>query len=215
MAALDVNPWLSIPASDYEAHMSSPAVGQLQYLSRVFRELLVELQPNSVAVLGCATGNGFEHIRPAMQPVIGVDINPAYLDILRSRFGDRLPGLKLLCADMERCALESRSLDLVHCALVLEYVRPVVAIENAAAWLKPEGVLSVVLQLPSEDSGPVTATPYTSLRALESTMKLVNPELVRDLALRQGLRLKRSRIDTLPTGKAFHVGVYILPGRKP
>src|SRR5574337_327833 len=162
MAVPDVSPWLSIPASDYEAHMSSSAVGQLQYLNGIFRELLVELQPNSVAVLGCATGNGFEHIQPATRAVIGVDINPTYLDILRSRFGNRLPGLELVCADIEGCTLESRSLDLIHCALVLEYVNPVIAIEKAAGWLRPGGALSVVLQLPFAGSGPVTETPYTS-----------------------------------------------------
>jgi hypothetical protein len=40
------NPWLSIPAADYEAHMASPEVGQLPFLNAVFMETLTKLRPS-------------------------------------------------------------------------------------------------------------------------------------------------------------------------
>jgi hypothetical protein len=72
------NPWLSIPAADYEAHMASPEVGQLQFLNAVFKETLARQRPKSLLVPGCATGNGFEHIDfTVTRRIVAVDINPA------------------------------------------------------------------------------------------------------------------------------------------
>jgi len=56
------NPWLGIPAADYEAHMALPEVGQARALAALFASALEEYAPESLAVPGCATGNGFEHI---------------------------------------------------------------------------------------------------------------------------------------------------------
>ena len=81
------NPWLTISAEDYEAHMASPEVGQLQVLNQLFKVVLEEHRPESMAVLGCSTGNGFEHIDPSTtRRVVGIDINPSYLAVARKRF---------------------------------------------------------------------------------------------------------------------------------
>ena len=58
------NPWLSVPLADYEAHMRSPAVQQLDALSDLFAEALAFCNPASVAILGIAGGNGLERIDP-------------------------------------------------------------------------------------------------------------------------------------------------------
>jgi ubiquinone/menaquinone biosynthesis C-methylase UbiE len=95
------NPWLQIPASDYEAHMALPEVAQAQALSKLMASALVQYTPASLAVIGCTTGNGFEHINTAYtHRVVGIDINPAYLEILETRFGERIPGLELVEADV-------------------------------------------------------------------------------------------------------------------
>jgi len=71
------NPWHTIQAEDYEGHMASPDVGQLQVLNKLFKTVLEEQRPVSVAILGCSTGNGFEHIDTAItRRVVGIDINP-------------------------------------------------------------------------------------------------------------------------------------------
>ena len=203
------NPWLAIPAADYEGHMGSDLVGQSPVLNRVFAETLAEFTPQQLAVLGCATGNGFEHIDPAItRRIVGVDLNAGYLDILQQRHGERLPNLSLLCSDVTCCALEPGAFDLVHAALIFEYVDPGQLLPALVEWLKPGGILSVVLQLPSRSSGMVSETPYTSLKALSSIMHLVDPAVFQSLAERCGLALLRSRTIDLLLGKGFHAAYY-------
>lgn len=206
------NPWLSIPASDYDEHMSSPTVGQSQYLAEVFGTLLRAHAPQRLAVLGCATGNGFDAIPPETARVVGIDINPRYLARLERRFGQTLPGLELICADLGEADAALAGLDgvfdLVHAALVFEYVDPAVVLERVVAWLREGGLLSVVLQRPAAHAGRVTETPFTSLRALEPIMKLVEPAALEALADRAGLRCEAARVDTLPSGKPFYLGVF-------
>ena len=167
------NPWLSIPAVDYEGHMGSPGVGQLQFLSRVFGELLAEVDPASIAVLGCATGNGFEHVRPErVRRLVGLDINREYIEVCRERYAAKIPGLELVCADLSSFELEPASMDLVHAALFLEYVDPAAVVEKASRWMRPPGLLTVVLQRPSAKGGTVSETGYTSLKILEPVINL-------------------------------------------
>jgi SAM-dependent methyltransferase len=205
------NPWLSIPAADYEGHMGSPGVGQLQFLSRVFGELLAESDPASLAVLGCATGNGFAHVRPErVRRLVGLDINCEYIEVCRERYAARIPGLELVCADLASFELEPASMDLVHAALFLEYVDPAAVLEKASRWLRPRGLLSVVLQRPSAKSGTVSETGYTSLKILEPVINLVAPEDLAGLAGQYGFLEVRSKNVTLESGKSFFVGVYRL-----
>jgi len=209
------NPWLSIPAADYEGHMSHFDVRQLQFLNCVFREILGRFHPGSIAVLGCSTGNGFEHIDTTItRCVIGIDINPEYLRVLQSRFAQQIPGLKLLCSDITECELEPRSIDLVHCALVLEYVEPTIVIEKAASWLRPGGCMSVVLQLASPGRDKVTDTGFESVKRLQPVMRLVEPDELGRIAGTAGLRETSSRVDTLESGKQFHVGLYEKAGTR-
>jgi SAM-dependent methyltransferase len=209
------NPWLSIPASDYEGHMASPSVQQLQYLGSVFEDLIATYRPLDLAVLGCATGNGFDRIPPETHTVIGLDINPEYLELARARHAERLPGLELVCADFAAYTPEPRSLDLIYAGLFLEYVEPAVVFAKSASWLRPHGILAVVVQLPAARAGPITATCYSSLKALEPVLRLVDPREVARLAIAQGFTVAYDRKDTLPTGKELSVGVYALGGPAP
>ncbi|MFZ7113726.1 MAG: class I SAM-dependent methyltransferase [Desulfatiglandales bacterium] len=193
--------------------MSSPSVGQAQFLGRVFREAVAEYAPRSIAVPGCSAGNGFEHIDPLVtQKVIGIDINPEYLNILRGRFDKRLPGLELVCSDLCEYELEAGGIDLLFCALVLEYLDPATFLAGASRWLSQEGALVVIVQLPSQKSGKVSETPYKSLKRLEPVMSLLDPRRLRHLAKRSGLLETRSRTETLASGKAFFIAYFC---RKP
>lgn len=197
------NPWLSIPASDYEAHMSDAQVGQLQYLSAVFARALARHHPLSIACLGCTTGNGFEHLPGSgVRRVVAVDVNPQYLEILQERHGSRIAGLTTLCADLVECKLDEASFDLVWAGLVFEYVDVNAVLEKVARWLRPRGVLSVVLQLPSPGRDHVTATPIASVRQLEPFMKLVEPKELERVALRHGLQCEALWEDEV-VGKGF------------
>jgi ubiquinone/menaquinone biosynthesis C-methylase UbiE len=210
------NPWLSIPAADYERHMQSPRVLQQQFLSEVFREILGRRRPSSIAVLGCTTGNGFEHVDPLVTvEVVGIDINPEYLAILRNRFGDKIPGLRLLNSDIAACDLSPGSMDIVHCALIFEYVDPRVVLPKTVPWLGKGGVMSVVIQLPSAGHDKVTETEFkASLSRLDPIMRLIDPaEFVR-LAAGSGLAVIESSLRTLSTGKCFYVAEFARAGEE-
>ena len=54
------NPWLDVPLADYEGHMALPGIAQAQLLSDEFERVLANFSPVSVAVIGCACGNGLD-----------------------------------------------------------------------------------------------------------------------------------------------------------
>lgn len=203
------NPWLTIPWEDYEGHMAHPTVGQTQFLSNVFRQALHQFQPESIAVFGCATGNGFEHIDPDVcSRVTAVDINPGYLDILQDRFQPTIPGLECICEDVVTCDLKIGAYDLVHCALIFEYLEPRILIEKIRIWLRVGGILVVVLQLPSAKVGNVSPTEFRSLERLNPIMKLVDPEYLKKVLEESGFGEIRAFRETLPSAKEFFIGHY-------
>lgn len=69
------NPWLDIPLADYEAHMALPTVGQAQLIADELHSLVRAHSAGSVAIMGCAGGNGFDRVAEAgVSRVIGVDL---------------------------------------------------------------------------------------------------------------------------------------------
>lgn len=198
-----------MPAADYEGHMGSPGVRQLEFLSRVFGELMREFEPESLVVLGCATGNGLEHIeRGRVRRLVGLDINPEYLEICRKRHGERIPRLELVCEDFASFDLEAASIDFVYAALFLEYVDPESAMRKISLWLKPDGILAVVLQMPHRSGDNVSETDFASVKALEPAIRLVEPEVLGRLVREHGFSEVRSARETLASGKEFFLGVY-------
>ena len=201
------NPWTEIPLTDYEGHMSLPSVGQAQMLDAIFGRDLQTHAPESVAVLGCAGGNGFRHlIGSAVKRVVGVDINPLYLAELRNRFGPALPGLELVCGDLLEPSVTFSPVRLVHAALVLEYVDPAALLPRIREWLVPNGMLTTVLQLPSEGMAAITPTRFASLSRLGSLMKLASPATVIAYARKAGFVEDSGEVVTPGSGKEFYVG---------
>lgn len=207
------NPWQTIPASDYEAHMGDSGAKQLTLLSVAFKDLLDEFRPEHVAVLGCATGNGFEHVQTDVtELLVGVDINSEYLDVARTRFANKLPNLQLVCSDISNIEIEPRSLDLVSCGLFFEHVDPQLVISKVYRWLKPGGILGTIVQLPSETGLSVEDTGIESVKALEPVSRLVDPETLSEMAETAGFVEIEAKTKTLETGKSFRVLVYRLKG---
>ena len=191
--------------------MGSPGVRQLEFLGGVFGALIAEFEPAAVVVLGCATGNGFERVRPErVRRLVGLDINREYLDLCRERYAKRIPGLEFTCEDIVSFELEPRAMDFIHAALFLEYVDPAIVIEKASRWLKSRGIFATVLQLPSESCGAVSDTGFTSLKTLEPVITLVEPEQLERILQRHGFSRVKSARKALESGKEFFVGVYRL-----
>jgi hypothetical protein len=78
------SPWLDIALADYEGHMGLPEVAQAELLADVFGALLVEHAPRSVAILGCAGGNGFGRISPAVTDRVVDAVTPSAYSSVQS-----------------------------------------------------------------------------------------------------------------------------------
>jgi SAM-dependent methyltransferase len=200
------NPWLDIPSADYIAHMSSPDVDQLSVLNRLVRDALDRFRPRDFLLLGCSTGNGLEHVDPAVtQGVTGVDINPEYLRQLAERFSNPGFRLTLQAQDLADCRLPDEAFDLAHGALLFEYLEWPELLPRLARTLRTGGGLSVVFQRPSEALPAVTRTGFMSLRKLEPLFHFVEPDSV--VAQARGLRLEVQKqwTEELRSGKTLSV----------
>ncbi len=203
-----INPWLNIPVDDYEAHMSAPEIEQLQALNKIFKDTVRKFKPPSIAVLGCCTGNGFEHIDTNItKRVIGIDINPRYLSIVKERFGASIPNLELIEADISKDAFDFPQVDMVFGSLIFEYVNVESAFSNIKKMLSRNGKLAVCLQMESESCAAVTPSPYKSLEKLSDLLKLVKPDEFRRMALQHGFHEIDSYEVPLKQGKKFFVSI--------
>ena len=202
-----VNPWLEIPAADYEGHMQQ--VGQLQLLNELFHKALKSCKPKAPAVLGCSTGNGFEHIDfSCTTRAVGIDVNPEYLELARQRYEKHAAKIEWRCADLEKDYIGEQEFDLIYAALIFEYVDLNVVLPKIHRALRTEGRLHVVLQTPSESFQAVSATPYSSLKKLSPIMKLLTPEQFRSSAIQHSFSEMTSQTYTLSSGKTFFTGFY-------
>jgi SAM-dependent methyltransferase len=206
------SPWLHIPLADYEAHMGSSDVAQTGLLADVFASVLRRYRPASVAVIGCAGGNGFDRIDPRTTArVIGMDINPEYLDATARRHSGSFREFVLHNADIAGDKPLLEPVDLSYAALVLEYVDVEAALRNLWSLCRETGRLVAVLQLPSAPLPAITPTAIPTIKRLAAVMKLVDPRALVELAGGIGFALLESTRVTSSTGKQFAVHVYQRP----
>ena len=203
------NPWLHIPLEDYEAHMAMPEVAQAPLLSDNFAALLRDHAPESVAVLGCAGGNGLRRIDAAVTDrVVAVDINPHYVRELRSRFQGRYGWLEPICCDLDHERLRCDPVALAYAALLFEYVDVPLVMSKMAALVTAGGVLGTVVQLPNADIPEVTPSPYKCLEALTPHFRVVTPDMLRARAQRVGFSEFSRRELASAGGKKFCAQVF-------
>ncbi len=199
------NPWLDIPLDDYERHMALSTVGQAQLLADLFSDTLRAQAPASVAIVGCAGGNGFERIDTRVtRRVVGIDLNPAYLAAAQARFAGRLPNLDLLQADVTAGPLACAPVEFAFAGLLFEHVDVPAALRTIHALIVPGGLLVCVIQLASA-AAVVSPSPYSSLHALAPHIRLLAPERLTELALAAGFVACGSRRVRSRGGKDFQV----------
>ncbi len=203
------NPWLKIPIEDYEAHMSSPNVGQQQMLNLIFKELLNQFNPKKIAVVGCTSGNGFEHVDfDYIDKLLGIDINPEFINSAKEKFGDAGKKIDLVCADIQDYDFGKMKFDLIHCALIFEYISVEKVLLKSVNSLNPNGILSVVLQLANSDKPAVSKTEYKSLESLSSLINLHTVGDFKKIAEKSGLKEIEGRTIKLKSGKEFYFGIF-------
>ena len=144
-----------------------------------FSDALPRFAPESVAVIGCAGGNGLDKIPGSVKRVVGVDINPDYIASAFFRYLGRIPGLEFHVADIQSDPLPFAPVDLIYAALVFEYVSLPASLSNLSRVCRLGGRLVSVLQQPSAHVHEVSPSPYTSVQAFVPLMRLIPPtELV-------------------------------------
>lgn len=201
------NPWTEIPLADYEGHMAQ--VTQAQLLAEIFGSVLTDHSPRSIAVIGCAGGNGFEKIDPQTTPrVVGIDINPDYIAQVRTRFRRHIPKLELYVADIQTDKSVRTPVDVVFAALLFEYVDVAAALNTMRSMLHPGGMLVAVVQLPSPQAAAVTPSSFSSLQALAPCLRLVSPAMLAEVAESKGFESAESRVVDSLRGKQFHVHAF-------
>ena len=207
------HPWLEIPASDYDGHMRSPNVAQQQFLAEVFKQSLVKHDCSTIALLGCATGNGLEYVKDeTTQKVTAIDFNPDYLEVLRQRYAGRIAGLEVMEADLETCRLDEKAYSLIFAGLIFEYLDARILLAKIVRWLRPGGVLVSILQLTSPYAKRVSESPFKSLNRLNSVMELILPQRFTSMANEAGLQEMAAETVTLKSGKSFYIGTYRADG---
>lgn len=196
------NPWLRIPAADYEGHMH--AVGQTAALRELFSSVYGRLKPRRLAVLGCTTGADFDAIDSTVTDLaVGVDINAEYLQVAGERLAAAGRNVHLVCGDVLTVELPQAPFDLVHAALLLEYVDPAAAFRRFHEWAAPSGYVSIILQEEIPGIAAVSNTRYDSLQTLASTMSLRSAEQIAAIGAEEGFVCESSRALELPSRKVL------------
>lgn len=196
--------------------MALPSVGQARLIADELEILVKKHSPVSVAVIGCAGGNGFDCVvGTAVGRVIGVDLNPEYIERARARHEGRIPGLELYVADIQASESLFDPVDLLYAALVLEYVDLARTMSVLGYLCKPNGVLAVLSQLPHDTIAHVSPSPYTSLQLLAPAMRLISQEDLKRQARVAGFAEEHSRTTVSAGGKRFCVNEFRAGGPKP
>ena len=203
------NPWLEIPLADYEGHMALPEVAQGTYLADTLERLVREHAPRSVAVIGCAGGNGFSQLAALKVPrVVGADINPAFLAKAKRRYSGSFQCLELICCDIASANCLFEPVDFIFAALIFEFIDVSVGLASLRGLLRPGGHVAAVLQLPHASIDAVTPSPFTSLAKLGPIVRLVSPADFQRAAEQAGFSLRSSQPARFALGQS-------LPGNTP
>ena len=183
-------------------------VGQSAALRALFMLTYAERRPRRLAVLGCTTGGDLALVEPFTDVVVGVDVNAAYLAAARRRLGTFQPNVDLILGDVLDVELAQAPFDLVHAALLLEYVDPVAVFRRVYGWLASGGACSVITQEPTPDAPAVSRTAYTTLQLLDGCMSLRDTDEILRAASDAGLRAATRRTTRLAGGKALVHAVF-------
>jgi hypothetical protein len=165
-----MNPWNTVPASDYETHMAHQSVMQLQALNALYKKRISLYHPTTIAVIGACTGNGFEHFSAGTKKIYAVDINPEYLQICIQRYSSLLPGLITLWKNFGEEPLGIANIELIIADLVFEYVDLQKGIGAVKEMIAKDGILSITIQ-DSHGESSVSKTGIESVQVVSSIFK--------------------------------------------
>jgi len=198
-----INPWVNVSYEDYNQHMKAPLVFQAQILGKIFGNHLQETKPETVLVLGCACGNGFEYIDDSVTKVVtGIDINQKFLSKCKEEFNNEEYVLNLVCCDFEKDDSAIESVDFISCALFLEYVDIKGTLIKIKSVMNPGSKLNIVIQKNNINKF-VSETGIKSLESLASIAKEISEKELNSILERTGFVVENRETYELPNGKEF------------
>lgn len=198
--------WLDVPLADYEAHMALASVGQARFLADQLEAAVRRFRPASLALIGCAGGNGLARLMPyALMRVLALDINPDYVARTQARYAGTLP-LECRCADIAAGRPPGPAVDLVIAGLVFEYVDVHRALRSMRALTREGGALATVLQGAATGQGRVAPSPYPGVSRLAAELRALAPQELASAAREAGYRDADGRWYELPGGRRFWSG---------
>jgi SAM-dependent methyltransferase len=196
----DRNPWLDIPLCDYERL----EVAQAPMLADQLARAIEETKPRSLALIGCAGGNGLKTLVGApTKRIVAIDINPHYVEITRSRFEKNVTQLQVYADDIESLRSAIAPVELIFAALIFEYVDTGRAINTMKNLCLPNGQLVILLQNPDETMQPVSPSPCSGLEILAPFIRLKKAGDVISSCQAAGFALSTSYQIALESGKCF------------
>lgn len=152
------NPWEEISLSDYENHMKSDSVMQLQNMNKMMKSQFDAYSVNSVMILGIAGGNGLEHIdKKKFRKVYGVDINREYLTSVMERYPDISDILECIQLNLIEETGRLPKAELLIANLLIEYIG-YECFKKAVKQVQPAYV-SCIIQI-NADERWVSDSPY-------------------------------------------------------
>lgn len=191
--------WLTTPLEAYEKHVELPGIGQAAAIREILKSSLRRYRPASLLCLGCAGGNGLGHA--AGLRVVGLDLNPNYIEAARRRFP---------CANFHVCDLNEdlpafEPVEMAFGALVFEYLaRPGDVLLGLAGRISAGGRLVVPLLQAAEGAPAVLPSPYLeALKPLGAEYRTLAPGEFAAQASRAGFVLETVSELLLPAGKRF------------
>jgi SAM-dependent methyltransferase len=162
--------------------------------ARVVREFVRPPPGAQILDIGCGPGTLLDALPPDVR-YVGFDLNPAYVELARARFGDRA---QFHCAAVgERWDFEVGSFDLVIACAVLHHLDDAEAtalVATAVQALRPAGALvtldptrhrcqhPVARWLVALDRGRCVRSPEGYRQLLEPSLDVTESWLVTDLA---------------------------------
>lgn len=195
-----INPWENISLASYETHMELPEVGQAEMLACAFSEFINTSSIKSIALIGCAGGNGLSDLKfQDFDRLLCLDVNQTYIHSLRSRYSNDFPGLECQCVEIESFKTDD-PVDFIFAGLVLEYTRLEEAINSIAHLTKSGGLC----YSKNERIPTVSNSPYMDeLSVLNNLFRYVDLDGFLERSGQLGFRLLNKHEHVVKSGKSF------------
>ncbi len=194
------NPWKNINLDDYENHMKSNSIMQLQVMNGMINDQFYRYHVSSVMILGIAGGNGLNHIDSSrIQKVYGVDINDVYLKECVKRYPELGQTFIPIQADLQKKNDILPEADIVIANLLIEYIG-YINFQRVVRQVNPLYV-SCAIQI-NTDSSFVSNSPYLHVfDSLDTVHYQIDEQgLLKSMqAIGYGLVYKEEK--SLPNGK--------------